>query len=243
MQTIAIILAAGRGKRLYPYTKNLPKCLVNVGGVPILQHQLKALATNEIKRVVVVTGFMYQKVEKFAKENFSEIKFTFVRNCNYKTNTLYSLALAAEKIGQQKKNHILQINGDAIFHPKIITKMIKVGQSRVAVRYGKCGVEEIKAEVDGNNYIKALNKNINPKLSIGEAIGINKFKPDFWNALRSSLNSFKNIFKNEYFEFAIEDVIEIRKLKIKPFDIGALRAVEIDFPKDLAVAKKLIKQL
>ncbi|MEO0957914.1 MAG: sugar phosphate nucleotidyltransferase, partial [Pseudomonadota bacterium] len=55
MTTNAVILSAGRGKRLSPLTDNKPKCLVEIGGRTILEWQLRAIAANGIDRVAIVT--------------------------------------------------------------------------------------------------------------------------------------------------------------------------------------------
>ena len=54
----AIILAAGQGCRLLPYTKDRPKCLLEVGGKSILEHQVEALHAQDIDRITVVTGYL-----------------------------------------------------------------------------------------------------------------------------------------------------------------------------------------
>ena len=54
----AIILAAGQGWRLRPYTQDLPKCLLSVGGKTILEHQVAALCAQNIDRITVVTGYL-----------------------------------------------------------------------------------------------------------------------------------------------------------------------------------------
>ena len=46
----AFIIAAGLGSRLRPYTKNLPKCLVNIGNKTILDSQLEVYRSLNIKR-------------------------------------------------------------------------------------------------------------------------------------------------------------------------------------------------
>jgi choline kinase len=58
----AILLSAGRGSRLEGLTERLPKCLVEVGGRSILDHQLAALHANDIAEVVVVCGFKREAI-------------------------------------------------------------------------------------------------------------------------------------------------------------------------------------
>lgn len=53
----AIIVAAGRGRRLGPETDAIPKCMVRVAGKPILHHQLAALAAAGVDDVVIVRGY------------------------------------------------------------------------------------------------------------------------------------------------------------------------------------------
>ncbi len=52
----ALIIAAGKGKRLGEYTKDLPKTLLPVAGKPIIDHQLDALAANGISDIAIVKG-------------------------------------------------------------------------------------------------------------------------------------------------------------------------------------------
>ncbi|MFF2546244.1 NTP transferase domain-containing protein [Kitasatospora sp. NPDC058063] len=56
----AVILAAGRGSRLGPYTSDRPKCLVEVGGRSLLERQVGALRAAGAERIVVVTGWCHQ---------------------------------------------------------------------------------------------------------------------------------------------------------------------------------------
>lgn len=60
----AIILAAGQGTRLLPFTRDHPKCLVPVGGKAILDHQLDALAANGIADVLVIGGYRIGRLEQ-----------------------------------------------------------------------------------------------------------------------------------------------------------------------------------
>jgi choline kinase len=233
-QNCAIILAAGSGKRLRPLTDKIPKCLIRVGGRSILGRQIDALKKNNIRKIYLVVGYLAVKVQEFVLKNFPDMDFEFVFNEHPNTNTLYSLALAAEKI---ENCNVYLLNGDVVFDDKIIKK-IKKGGSFIAVKKGKCHREEIKAVLTGDGSIAALNKRIDPILAVGEAIGINKFSSSFWRALRNNLLSLKEDFANEYFEYAIETVLAENK-KIFPFFLGSLQAVEIDFLEDFAKARSM----
>jgi choline kinase len=60
----AIILAAGQGTRLLPFTREHPKCLVPVGGKAILDHQLDALTAAGVTDVLVVGGYRIDRLEQ-----------------------------------------------------------------------------------------------------------------------------------------------------------------------------------
>lgn len=59
---IAMILAAGRGERLRPITDNVPKSLVEVGGVSLLERQLGALADAGVSTVVINLGWLGEQI-------------------------------------------------------------------------------------------------------------------------------------------------------------------------------------
>ena len=64
----AIILAAGLGTRLRPLTDDRPKALVEVAGVPMLEHQIKKLRAAGFKRIVVNVHYMAQQIVDFLAE-------------------------------------------------------------------------------------------------------------------------------------------------------------------------------
>ena len=52
----AVILAAGVSRRLYPLTHDTPKCLMDVGGKPIINRQLEAIQSAGITDLIIVVG-------------------------------------------------------------------------------------------------------------------------------------------------------------------------------------------
>lgn len=73
----AIIPAAGIGTRLRPHTHTAPKALLHVAGKPILGHILDELRAFGIRDVVIIVGFMGDKIVEYVTKNYN-IKATFV---------------------------------------------------------------------------------------------------------------------------------------------------------------------
>ena len=61
----ALLLSAGFGTRLKPYTKNLPKCLMKINDKPLLDYWIHALFSSGIKEILINTHYLSKKVEKF----------------------------------------------------------------------------------------------------------------------------------------------------------------------------------
>jgi choline kinase len=89
----AIIVAAGRGKRLGPETAQIPKCMVEVAGRPILHRQLEALAAAGASDFVIVRGYLGDRI---SAPGFA---LRFVENRQWATNNiLASLLYAAHEM-------------------------------------------------------------------------------------------------------------------------------------------------
>ena len=61
----AIILAAGEGQRLRPFTTNRPKSMLSIADKPILEYVIEALAQNGIRNIVIVVGYKKEQVFDF----------------------------------------------------------------------------------------------------------------------------------------------------------------------------------
>lgn len=111
MNIRAIILAAGQGTRLRPYTDDRPKCLVELAGKPLLTHQASALSREGITDITVVTGFQAGKIR--------ELGFPTAHNPDFEsTNMVASLMCAAGLLKGGKD--VLICYGDLVYGPKIV---------------------------------------------------------------------------------------------------------------------------
>ena len=71
----AIILCGGKGSRVIDYTRNIPKCLIEISGKPFLHHQLIFLKNNKINNVILSAGYLSNKIKNYVKKNnFMDIK-------------------------------------------------------------------------------------------------------------------------------------------------------------------------
>lgn len=224
-----VILAAGMGTRL---GRSLPKPLTPLrDGRSILHRQLDGLRAvfGVAADITLVVGYQADVLRRAAPGA------GFVENPDYaRTNTCKSLwrALLASRPGG-----VLWLNGDVVFDPAIIEHLVPaVGadESFVCVDTASVADEEVKYTVDAAGFVHELSKTVVGGL--GEAIGINYVsaadKPVLIEHLAACADS-------DYFERGIETAIATEGLRVRPVDISAFAAVEVDFEEDLVRANRM----
>ncbi|MCB0282419.1 MAG: phosphocholine cytidylyltransferase family protein [Calditrichae bacterium] len=102
MKNTAIILAAGRGSRLKELSLEQPKPMTEVNNISIIKNLIRQLVANKIERIVVVVGYLADKLKSHILENFgAESEFIFIENEIFdKTNNIYSLYLAEKYMSE-----------------------------------------------------------------------------------------------------------------------------------------------
>ncbi len=124
----ALLLAAGLGSRLGPLTEALPKCLVSVSGVPILERLVRALDAHGFERLVIVTGYEAETLRAYLGERFGGIAIEYLHSPLFKTtNNIYSLWLARELIDEP----FLLVESDLVFDEPLLAPLLLPG--RIAV--------------------------------------------------------------------------------------------------------------
>ena len=170
----AIVIAAGQGTRLRPYTDDRPKCMVEVGGKPILHHQLDAFAANGIKDVVVI-GLQAWNHSPSA---------TLISNAEYMTNNiLMSLFSASEEL----VGDVLVTYGDIVYTADTVERLLSsptAGSLIIDVDWAKTyegrtdhPLDQAElAEVTPGGVVTRVGKSIGPEYAYGEFIGLAQFK-------------------------------------------------------------------
>ena len=115
-QTNVIILAAGKGTRLRPYTADRPKCMVELCGKPMLHRQLEVLRGAGLKNIVLVSGYRADRLDAPG--------ISLVPNPRYaETNMVTTLFCAEPHMipGQD----LLVVYGDIVYEPRVLETVLR----------------------------------------------------------------------------------------------------------------------
>lgn len=170
----AIILAAGKGERLMPLTKNTPKSLLELGnGSTVLESQLGNIKKCKIDDVVIVGGYKVEQIEAKIKD-YDALNIRVVYNPFYdSSNNLISAWMAKYEMDDD----FILMNGDDIFRPCVLEGLLEVKAeiSMIIDRKDKYEEDDMKVITRGNRVFE-VSKEITPDKANGESIGIMKFQ-------------------------------------------------------------------
>ena len=108
--THCLILAAGEGTRLRPYTYDCPKGLVSLVGKPLVSHQIDTLKNCGIDDIAIATGYKAEKFASLGCQMFHNERFA-------STNMVESL-FSARPFLEQAKGDVLISYGDIVYQQK-----------------------------------------------------------------------------------------------------------------------------
>ena len=131
----AIILAGGRGKRLRPITDYVPKPLISIKNIPIIEWQIKYLKKFGISEVIICSGYKTEMIENYLKNKKLGIKITFSIE-NKPLGTGGAIKKAGKKI---KDKSFIVINGDIITNidlEKLMKKENSIASIQLKTNFG-----------------------------------------------------------------------------------------------------------
>ena len=171
-----ILIGAGRGSRLRPYTDDCHKCLVPVGGRPILDWALHAFAQVGVNDIVFVGGYRIDEIRQHHPE------FTFVENADWENNNILASLFHAET---EMDGPFMCAYADTIIVPELLEPlMTHPGDIVVSVdtawneRHGSrpnpydSHVEAVSAQGD---HVTHFERVLPPGKALGEFTGVTKF--------------------------------------------------------------------
>lgn len=168
----AIILAAGRGSRLNGTAGELPKCLVRLGGLTLVERQIQLLRAAGVEDIAMVVGCQADRVRRACGQDI-----TYIENARYaQTNSLYSLWMARPLLYEG----FVVLNCDVVFHPALLSDLLTSRhENALLLAYREASVapygdEEMKVKVRGGR-VMDMSKSMDPAEADGENLGIVKF--------------------------------------------------------------------
>ena len=229
----AIILASGIGSRLMPLTESIPKCLARLNGKTILDFQIEFLVNCGIKKIIITTGHLEEKIKEHMKAKYPDIEAVYVYNPEYRnTNYIYSLWLAKDFIDDDA----LLLHSDLVFDESLLKRAIMSSSDCVLV----------------NNKIKPPEKDFKALVENGmvKKIGVKVFGPNAFFCLplyKCSRNYFmawfsamEEMIKKGGLKCYAEDAFNefSGKLELRPVYFGDEFGMEIDDFEDLEKARR-----
>ena len=230
----ALILAAGVGSRLAPLADHLPKCLVEVNGIPILMKQIENLHACGITDITVVSGYLSHVLASAVRGKYPEIRI--LESVDYAvTNNMYSAYLARETMAGEA---FLMMNADVFFDAAVMLDLLDCPYpNAVAVDVGRYMDESMKvSEREGK--LTAISKTIPPEQALGSSTDVYKFSAEAADAFFAKCAEYieaRND-RGQWSEVALRDILAYVDFHACP--VGG-RWMEIDTPEDLALAREL----
>lgn len=227
-----VILAAGEGKRMHPFTRNYPKCLIYIGnGERVIQRMIRMIQTADPgANIFVVLGFRHHEI------------IPFTRGCKIVINPFYSVTNSIASlwfVQEALHDQVTIINGDIIVSDKLL-KAVMRADSLPTIFFDR----SIKVDGDYNvqvngDHVSIMSKELDRY--DGEYAGITKLDKQSAALLKNEICSLiNNGAYNEWYENALVQMILSADFKLYHYDISDYEWHELDTVNDLLYAKELI---
>ncbi|MDP9392764.1 MAG: phosphocholine cytidylyltransferase family protein [Actinomycetota bacterium] len=239
---IGLILAAGAGRRLRPYTDTLPKALVPVGeGLTVLDGTLRNFADVGLTDAAVVVGYAADAIHE-RRESLEArygVRLHLVDNDKAEVwNNAYSLWCARDYLAEG----VILANGDTV-HP------VSVEQTLLAARgpalllaldtVKSLGEEEMKVIWSEESGLRRITKLMDPAEATGEYIGVTLIEAAAAGPLVDALEATWRRNPDLYYEDGYQELVD-RGFRVDVAPIGEVEWVEIDNHDDLARAREIV---
>ncbi|WP_062213257.1 sugar phosphate nucleotidyltransferase [Streptomyces sp. NBRC 109706] len=245
---IGLVLAAGAGRRLRPYTDTLPKALVPVvnedgeDSKTVLDLTLANFAEVGLAEAAIVVGYRKEAVyERRAElERQYGVKLTLIDNDKAEEwNNAYSLWCAREAIAEG----VILANGDTVHPPSVERTLLAArGEGRRIIlaldTVKSLADEEMKVVADPEKGVRRITKLMEPAEASGEYIGVTLIEPEAAAELADALRTTYERDPQLYYEDGYQELVH-RGFRIDTAPIGEVSWVEIDNHEDLARGREI----
>jgi choline kinase len=245
----AIILAAGRGLRLQQADdRQLPKCLLQFGGMSLLERHLRLLRQAGVEDVVLALGYRHERVEAELDRLNWRPRPEIVLNPRFELGSVLTVHSAADAL--TRGGDVLLMDADVLYDQRIATALV-AGEgpaNRVLIdRDFEAGDEPVKLCVSAGVPIE-LRKKLEADLTydtIGESVGFFRFDQTGAGRLAALVDDYVSRDRAHMpHEEAVRDLLRERSQIFEVADVTGAPWIEIDFPTDvIRAAHEVLPQL
>jgi choline kinase len=238
----AVILAAGMSSRLRPLTNDRPKCLLPVAGVPILRRSLAALRSLGVREIVMVLGYLEEKIRDAVREWFPDLAVEYVVAPDYAATQNGASLLAARPAIEGQA--FLLLDGDIVFDAGVVEALLaSEHEDCLALRPADdLGDEEVKVITDATGKVLRIHVSLPPQDAAGESIGVERFSAATSRVLFQTLEDriAQHGPRYEYYEKSFDELCTRGVLAMYAVDVGQHYCCEIDTHEDLAAVERAL---
>ena len=171
----AIILCAGQGRRLLPYTESTPKCLLSLNGKYFIEWQIDTLKSLGIDKIVAVIGYDALNIQSILSERYGDYVDTVF-------NPFYEIADNLASCWMAKENFhddFILLNGDTLFESKIVEKLLNENQFSITLATDEKDSydEDDMKVITEQSRLESVGKKLPLDEVNGESIGMMHFSP------------------------------------------------------------------
>lgn len=233
----ALLLAAGTGSRLQPLTSDVPKCLTEINGTPVLERQIRCLRQWGFKRLVVVVGHLEHCIRQFLDQRAGDLVVDYIVSPKYRTtNNIYSLWLARKRI----REAFLLLECDLVFEPFLLREMLV--PDKIAVARMQPWMNGSTVRLDPFHRITdfRVGGGGDPDDSAFKTVNIYSFSNPSWRRVGERLNQCISAGRvREYYEVVFAEMVADGSLSFEPVFFDGGRWCEVDTLGDLVEAERL----
>ena len=239
----AIILSAGRGRRLLPLTEKRPKCLLPVAGRTVLEWQVEALAAAGIESCTVVVGFAADLVKAAVGSlRVRPDRLQTLYNPLYATtDNLVSCWMARDEM----RSDFVLLNGDTVFEPALLERLLSSRSFPITVavsRKAQYDGDDMKVRRQGRRLLE-IGKGLPGADADGESVGALLFCGDgprlFREALEGAMQ--RGDAGSLWYPSAIDALA--RSGVVGTISVDGIGWAEIDSTEDLEAAARLMARV
>ena len=236
----AVILAAGRGERLLPFTKYCPKPLTPILGKPLLEHTIETLKQAAVENIIIVTGYLSLTIQEYFGDGAKfHVKIRYVHNPVHKNGNAASLKVAQELLA--KDEAFLLLMSDHLIDIKIVRKALQNIEHKPLLcvdrrpRYLSQIKDATRVLVNSRGYITKIGKDTTPWNGVDTGVFL----------LDSSIFEVIERAEKPTYPVTISDCIKKLIRNGKPLwacDVSGLFWLDIDTFDDVKIAELILRE-